>query len=152
MSIAESIRAALKAAMLSKNEARTGALRMVQAEMLKKEKEKVGTVLDDATVINILSAVAKQRRDSIDSFKAAGRADLAAKEESELAIISEFLPAALTEAEIDAEIAKALAASGATSAKDIGKVMGPLVKALKATGKPYDGNIVQSKVKAKLGG
>lgn len=152
MSIAEKIRADLKASMIARNEARTSALRMIQAELLKKEKEKVGTVLDDETVKALLTAAAKQRRDSIESFRSAGNAVLAAKEEAELAIIMEFLPAALTDAEIDAEIDKALAASGATSAKDIGKVMGGLMKALKATGKPFDSNSIQGRVKSKLGG
>ena len=109
-------------------------------------------MLDDETVKALLTAAAKQRRDSIESFRSAGNAVLAAKEEAELAIIMEFLPAALTDAEIDAEIDKALAASGATSAKDIGKVMGGLMKALKATGKPFDSNTIQGRVKSKLGG
>ncbi|MEO8376637.1 MAG: GatB/YqeY domain-containing protein [Candidatus Sumerlaeota bacterium] len=152
MTIAEKIRADLKASMMARNEARTSALRMIQAEMLKKEKEKVGTVLDDDIVKGILTASAKQRRDSIDSFRAVGNDAFVAKEEAELAIIMEFLPASLTEAEIDAEVDNAITASGATSAKDIGKVMGGLMKALKATGKPYDSSNIQNKVKSKLGG
>ncbi|MCC6547144.1 GatB/YqeY domain-containing protein [Candidatus Sumerlaeota bacterium] len=152
MSIAERIRADLKASMIARNEGRTSALRMIQAELLKKEKEKVGTVLDDDTVKAILTASAKQRRDSIESFRSAGNDALAAKEEAELAIIMEFLPAALTEAEVEAEIDKAIATSGASSAKDIGKVMGGLMKALKATGKPFDSSTLQNRVRGKLGG
>ncbi|CAN5301198.1 GatB/YqeY domain-containing protein [soil metagenome] len=152
MTLAEKIRADLKASMMAKDELRTSTLRMVQAEMLKKEKEKVGLVLDDALVSTMLGTVAKQRRDSIEQFTTAGRADLAAKEQKELDVILAYLPTALTDAEIDIEVDKAIAAAGATDASQAGKVMGSLMKALKATGKPYDGNAVQAKVKGKLGG
>ena len=152
MSLADQIRADLKSAMLAKDADRVAGLRMVQAEILKKEKEKVGTQVDDGMVTAILQALAKQRRDSIEQFRSGGREEMAQKEEAELKLILSYLPQGLSDAEIDGEIEKAIAAAGATSVKDQGKVMGPLMKALRATGKPFDGNAVQARVKAKLEG
>jgi hypothetical protein len=151
MTIVEKVRADIKAAMLARNEATLSALRMVQAEFLKKEKEKVGSVLGDDQASAILSAIAKQRRDSIEQYKSAGRPDLMAKEQVELDLILNYLPEGLSDEEIEREVNAAIVATGATSGKDAGKVLGPLMKALKATGKPFDGQVVQARVKARLG-
>ena len=134
MPLVDQVRADLKAAMLARDADRLAALRMIQAEILKKEKEKVGTVIDDATVTAIVQALVKQRRDSVEQFRSGGREEMAAKEEAEMKMIMKYLPEELSEAEIDAAIAQAIATAGATSDKDQGKVMGPLMKALKATG------------------
>lgn len=151
MSLADRLQADLKTSMLAKDEKRTHALRLIRTEILKKEKEKVGTQVDDAGVLDILNQMVKQRRDSIDQFQAAGRTDLIAKEEEELTVIRAYLPASMSDEELGAEIDKALAAAGAVSAKDMGKAMGGVMKALKATGKSFDGQKANAIVKAKLG-
>ncbi len=94
-----------------------------------------------------LISLAKQRRDAIDQYTSAGRADLAANEAAELAVIEEFLPKQLSEEEIGAAIDAMIAKVGATSAKDMGKVMGPVMQELKGKA---DGKKVQELVKAKL--
>ena len=150
MNLAQRVQDELKQSMLAKNEARTSPLRMIRAELLKKEKEKVGTVLDDETVLAVLQGMVKQRRDSIEQYRAGGREDLAAREESEIAVIAEFLPAALTDEELRAEVDKAVVATGAATMKDMGKVMGALMKAVKATGKAADGQRLNALVKERL--
>ncbi|MDX2175526.1 MAG: GatB/YqeY domain-containing protein [Candidatus Sumerlaeia bacterium] len=150
MSLAQRVQDKLKQSMLAKNEARTSPLRMIRAELLKKEKEKAGTVLDDDTVLAVLQAMVKQRRDSIDQYRAGAREDLAAREEAEITVIAEFLPAAMTEDELRAEVDKAVAASGAATMKDIGKVMGALMRAVKASGKAADGQRLNALVKERL--
>ncbi len=152
MSLADQLQADLKAAMLAKDEKRTHGLRLIRAEVLKREKEAVGTRLGDEEVRDLLRAMVKQRRDSMGQYAAAGRADLVAKEQAELDVIEGYLPASLTEEELAAEVDKAIAAAGATSARDMGKVMGGLMKALKATGKGFDGQSVNAIVKARFGG
>ena len=142
----------LKKAMLAKDAPRTGALRLIRAEILKREKEKIGSVLDDPTVAELLQNMVKQRRDSIEQYEAGARKDLADQERYEVSVISEYLPAGLSDDEMHTEIDRAIATSGAKSAADLGRVMGPLMKALKATGKPFDGNRVNAMVKEKLQG
>ena len=104
------------------------------------EKERLGT-------IRLVLAAIKQRKESITQFESGGRADLVAKEQAELAVLQVYLPAQLNDAEIDALIAEAVAASGASSIKDMGKVMG-IVKA-KAQGKA-DMGAVSARIKQKL--
>lgn len=152
MPLADQLQADLKASMLAKDEKRTHGLRLIRAEVLKIEKEAVGTKLSDEQVQEILRSMVKQRRDSMSQYAAAGRADLVAKEQAELDVIEAYLPASLTDEELAAEVERAVAASGATSAKDMGKLMGGLMKALKATGKGFDGQKVNALVKARLGG
>ena len=103
--------------------------------------------LDDAQVTSVLEKMIKQRKESIVQFESGGRADLVAKEQAELAVLQVYLPAQMSDAEIDALIAEAVAASGATSIKDMGKVMG-IVKA-KAQGKA-DMCAVSARIKQKL--
>lgn len=152
MSLVERLNADLKASMLARDEARTSSLRMIRAEILKKEKERVGTVVTDEMAMALLQTMAKQRRDSIEQFNTAGRADLSAKEESELAIILTYLPPVLEESEVRAMIQQAITAGGVTSGKDLGKMMGPLMKALKDTGKTFDGKRVNEIAKEMIGG
>ena len=106
-------------------------------------------MLDDAQVLAVIEKMLKQRRDSIAQFEAAARKDLADKEEFEIGVIQGYMPAQLSDAEIDAIIAKAIADSGAASAKDMGKVIG-LVHP-KVAGRA-DMGVVSQRVKARLGG
>ncbi len=115
----------VKAAMRSKDKERLGVLRLITAAFKQKEVDE-RIELDDTMVLAIMNKMTKQIRDSIDQFEKAGRDDLAAKEAFELKIIQEYLPAQLTEDEIGQIIAECVKASGAESAKDMGKVMGLL--------------------------
>jgi len=115
----------VKAAMRSKDKDRLGVLRLITAAFKQKEVDE-RIELDDTMVLAIMNKMTKQIRDSIDQFEKAGRDDLAAKEAFELNIIQEYLPAQLTEDEISQIIAECVEASGAESAKDMGKVMGLL--------------------------
>jgi hypothetical protein len=115
----------VKAAMRSKDKERLGVLRLITAAFKQKEVDE-RIELDDTMVLAIMNKMTKQIRDSIDQFEKAGRDDLAAKEAFELEIIQEYLPAQLTEDEISQIIAECVEASGAESAKDMGKVMGLL--------------------------
>ena len=112
-------------AMRSKDKDRLGVLRLITAAFKQKEVDE-RIELDDTMVLAIMNKMTKQIRDSIDQFEKAGRDDLAAKEAFELNIIQEYLPAQLTEDEISQIIAECVEASGAESAKDMGKVMGLL--------------------------
>jgi uncharacterized protein YqeY len=115
----------VKTAMRNKDKARLGVLRLITAAFKQKEVDE-RVELDDTMVLAIMNKMTKQIRDSIDQFEQAGRDDLVAKEAFELGIIQEYLPAQLTEDEISQIIAECVAASGAESAKDMGKVMGLL--------------------------
>lgn len=113
---------AMKDAMRAKDKARLGTVRMALAEIKRVEvDERVDP--DDARVLSLLEKMIKQRRESIRQFEAAARTDLADIEQAEIVVLQEFMPAALSEQEIDAIITKALADSGAQSVQDMGKVM-----------------------------
>jgi len=116
----------IKTAMKSGDKARLGTLRLISAAVKQKEVDE-RIELDDDAMLLILDKLMKQRRESITQYKAAGREDLSAVEEAEAAIIQEYLPAALSDDEVGSIIAKAVNDSGASSIKDMGKVMG-LVK------------------------
>jgi uncharacterized protein len=111
--------------MRSSSAARLEALRMVLAAVQRAEKEGRHTLSDDE-MIAVLSREMKVRRESVDAFKGGGRADLVAKEEAAIAVVSEFMPQPLTEAELKAMVEQAIAESGAASPRDMGKVMGLL--------------------------
>ena len=132
--------------MLSKNNTLRDTLRMISAEIKQLEVDKKITVSDD-DVISILNKMAKQRKDSIHQFQQGGREDLASIEINELEIITTYLPAQLSEEEIDIHINEAIASLGATSPQDMGKVMGALKPLL--NGKA-DMGIVSAAVKSKL--
>ena len=121
---------------------------MVQAAIKQREVDE-RIVLDDAQVIAVLEKMVKQRRESIAQFEQGGRADLADKEKTEIALLQAYLPDQLSAAEVDALIKEAIATTGATSMKDMGKVMGA-VKA-KAAGRA-DMGAVSASIKAALGG
>jgi len=132
--------------MLNKNNTLRDTLRMISAEIKQLEVDKKITVSDD-DVISILNKMAKQRKDSIQQFQQGGREDLASIEINELEIITTYLPAQLSEEEIDVHINEAIASLGATSPRDMGKVMGALKPLL--NGKA-DMGIVSAAVKSKL--
>lgn len=144
--LAARIEADMKSAMRSKEKERLGTIRLIRAAIKQIEVDE-RIVVDDTRVLVILDKMVKQRRDSITQFRAADREDLAIKEESELALIQTYLPQPLSDAEVDAIIAEAIAASGATSAQDMGKVMGKVKPQVQGRA---DMGSVSGRVKAKL--
>jgi len=148
MRLTDKINADITAAMKSKEPARLSSLRMMKAALMNKNVEK-GRDLEDAEVLQVFSSLVKQRRDSIEQFSKAGRTDLVAKETAEIAVLEEYLPAAASVEEIDAAVAAAVAETGATSAKDIGKVMKAVMP--KLAGKNADGRTVNESVRRTLG-
>lgn len=138
----------MKAAMKGGDKFRLGVIRLILAAIKQVEVDERIT-LDNDRVVLVLDKMLKQRRESIRQYADAGRHDLAQAEEAEIRVIQDFLPEALTEAEIDAMVKAAVAESGAVSIKDMGKVMG-LLKA-KMQGRA-DMSVVSSKIKAELAG
>ncbi|HXR59005.1 MAG TPA: GatB/YqeY domain-containing protein [Burkholderiales bacterium] len=138
----------MKAAMRAKDSARLSAVRLLLAAMKQKEVDE-RVELDDAAVLGIVDKMIKQRRESIAQFEKANRNDLADKEKFELGVLSGYLPQQLSEAEVEKEVAAAIAQSGAAGVKDMGKVMGVLKPRL--AGKADLGK-VSAAVKAKLSG
>ncbi len=148
MTLKERINEDMKTAMRSGDKDRLAVIRLLQAAIKQREVDERIT-LDDAQVMAVLEKMIKQRRESIVAFEKGGRADLVAKENGEIAVLQPYLPAQLSEAELDALIAEAIATTGAASIKDMGKVMG-VVKS-KAAGRA-DMGAVGARIKAKLGG
>jgi len=148
MSLKERLVEDMKTAMKGGDKERLGAIRLVNAAIKQREVDE-RIALDDAQVLAVIDKMLKQRRDSITQFRAAGREDLAAQEEFEVGVLQAYQPAQLSAEEIDAIVAKAIADSGATSAKDMGKVVG-LVKP-QVAGRADMGH-VSGLVKQKLGG
>ena len=148
MPLKETITEDVKAAMRASDKERLSTLRMLQAAIKQREVDERIT-LDDAQVISVLEKMIKQRRESIAQFEKAGRTDLADTEKAEIAVLSAYLPAQMSEAEVAAAIAAAIAESGAAGPKDMGKVMG-LLKA-KLAGRTDMGKL-SGLVKAKLTG
>ena len=148
MSLKETITNDMKTAMKSGDKDRLGVIRLILAAIKQREVDE-RIVLDDDQVLGVIEKMIKQRRDSITQFRAAAREDLASKEEYEVGVIQAYMPAQLGEAEIEAIIAKAIADSGATSAKDMGKVIG-LVRP-QVAGKA-DMGVVSQRVKVHLAG
>ena len=127
---------------------RLGVIRMITSAIKQREVDERIT-LEDAQVVAVIEKMIKQRKESLVQFQAGNRQDLVDKESAEIALLQTYLPAQLTGAEIDALIAEAIAATGAASVKDMGKIMG-IIKA-KAQGRA-DMAAVGAKIKAKLGG
>lgn len=116
---------AMKTAMRAKEKERLGTIRMILAELKRIEVDE-RIELDDARILTILDKMLKQRRDSVSQFEAAGRQELADVEKTEITVIQDFLPAALSEEEIGQLVDDAIASTGAEGMKDMGKVMGLL--------------------------
>lgn len=149
MSLKQRIIDDLTASMKAKDAAKTGALRMVKAAIMTREKEKEqGTVLADDETMKVLQSLVKQRRDSIEQYEKAGRADLAEKEKSELGFIEAYLPQAASREEIEEAVSEAVAQTGATSPKEMGAVMKAALA--KLAGKNADNKVVSEIVKARL--
>jgi uncharacterized protein len=138
----------MKTAMRAGEKERLATIRLILAAIKQREVDERIT-LDDGQVLAAIEKMLKQRKESIAQFEAGGRADLVAKETAEIAILQAYLPAQLSDAEIDALIAEAIASTGAVSIKDMGKVMG-VVKA-KAQGRA-DMGTVGTRIKQKLSG
>ena len=137
----------MKTAMRSGEKDRLAVIRLLQAAIKQREVDE-RIVLDDAQITSVLEKMIKQRKESIVAFEKGARADLVAKENAEIVILQPYLPEQLSDADLDALIAEAIASTGAASIKDMGKVMG-VVKA-KAAGKA-DMGAVGARIKAKLG-
>ena len=148
MSLKERITEDMKSAMRAGEKDRLGLIRMITSAIKQREVDERIT-LDDAQVLNVLEKMIKQRKESLVQFQAGNRPDLVDKESAEIALLRGYLPSQLSDGEIDALISESIAATGAASVKDMGKVMG-LIKA-KAQGRA-DMAAVGAKIKAKLGG
>ena len=146
MTLKERITEDMKSALRAGEKERLGTVRLALAAIKQREVDERIT-LDDGQVLAVLEKMIKQRKEAITQFQAGGRADLVAKEGAEVSILQGYLPARMSEAELDSLIAGAIAASGATSAKDMGKVMA-LVKS-QAQGRA-DMGAVSARVKEKL--
>ena len=149
MSLKERITGDMTTAMKAKDAARLSTLRMVKAAVQNREIEK-GGALSDEELVKALQSLVKQRRDSVEQYEKAGRAELAEKERAEIAVIEEYLPQAASAEEIERAVAEALAETGASSMKEMGAVM----KAAQArlAGRNADGRAVSEAVKSKLQG
>lgn len=147
MTLREQIISDMTASMKAQDAPRTSTLRMVKAAMVNRQIEKGGE-LDDDEMGKLLRSLVKQRRDSVEQYEKGGRQDLADKEEAEIEVIEAYLPQAASQEEIEAAVTTAIAESGASSMKDMGKVMKSVQAAL--TGKNADGRTVSDLVKAKL--
>jgi uncharacterized protein len=150
MSLRERIDAEIKVAMKSKDKVRLETVRSIKKFILEKEVSVRPSGQDGLTEeqeMEILMQIAKQRRDSIEQYTKAGREELAAQEAAELAIVEEYLPQQMSDEEVNAVIDEVIASVGATSAKDMGKVMGAAMQQLKGKA---DGKKIQEAVKAKL--
>ena len=146
MTLKARIQEDMKSAMRAGEKERLATIRLIMAAIKQREVDE-RIELDDAQVLTAIDKMVKQRRESIVQFRAGGRADLVAKEEAELALLNAYLPAQLGDAELDAMIAAAIAATGAASIKDMGKVMAA-IKA-QAAGRA-DMAAVGARIKARL--
>ena len=147
MSLKERISEDMKAAMRAKDTERLGTIRMLQAAIKQREVDERIT-LDDTQILAVLEKMVKTRKESLEQFTTAGRADLAAKEASEITQLQAYLPEQLSAAELDAVISAAIASTGATSIKDMGKVVAAVKQ--QAAGRA-DMGAVSAAIKAKLG-
>ena len=153
MSLQERIQSDITAAMRGGDALRRDVLRMAANAAYAIEKREQRPVTDDE-YLGVLTREVKTRRESVEAYTKGGRADLAAKEQSEIDILAEYLPQALSEAEIDSLVDEAIAATGATSARDLGKVMGWLAPKTRgrADGKVVSGRVASALAQADLAG
>jgi uncharacterized protein YqeY len=147
MTLQEQIQAHLADAMKSKDQLRLSVLRMMKTAVKNKEIEKMKP-LDEGEAIAVLNTLVKQRKDSAEQFRTGGREEMATKEEAEIKIIEEYLPAAASEDDIRKAIGEAIQETGATSMKDMGRVMKATMARL--AGKTADGSRISQLVKEKL--
>jgi uncharacterized protein YqeY len=142
----------MKASMKAGDKVRVGALRMLMAAIRTKEVEgATARELSDEEVRQVAAKEVKKRTESIEAFEAAGRTELVEQERAERDVLTPYAPPQVDEATVDALVDEAIAATGATSVKEIGRVMGAVMAKAKALGQ-VDGNLVQAKVRARLDG
>lgn len=149
MPLVDEISAAITDAMRQKDAARLSALRMLKAAFMNKSVEK-GHDLDDSEAQQVVGALVKQRRDSVEQFQKGGRQDLADKELAEITILESYLPPAADPALVEQAVVDAIAETGASSAKDMGKVMKAAM--VKLAGQTVEGKTVNELVRKKLAG
>jgi hypothetical protein len=147
MTLSERVNTDITAAMKAQDQRRLSALRMLKAAIMNKGVEK-GRDLEDAEVVQVVASLVKQRRDSIEQFSKAGRTDLVEKETGEISVLEGYMPPSASAEEIDAAVAAAIAETGASSPKDIGKVMKAVMPRL--AGKSVDGRVVNETVRKRL--
>ena len=148
MALLEQLQTEMVAAMKAKDELRLSTLRMMKTALKKHEVDSMKP-LDESSEMQILNMLIKQRREAAEMFRKGDRQELAEKEEAELKIIESYLPAAPTEEELNRAVSEAITESGATSAKDMGKVM--KAAQAKLVGKRVDGKALSERVKSRLG-
>jgi uncharacterized protein YqeY len=149
MGLAQDVNAAITAAMKARDQARLDPLRMLKTALTNKQVEK-GRDLDEAEALQVVASLVRQRRESIEQFRKGGRTDLVEKETREIKVLETYLPPAMDEAELDALVQTAISETGATSPKDMGRVMKDLMPRL--AGRGVDGKAVNELVRRKLGG
>jgi hypothetical protein len=149
MSLINDVSGAIADAMRKQEAVRLGTLRMLKAALMNREVER-GRALDESEERQVVTSLVKQRKDSIEQFTRGGREDLAKKEASEIAVLESYLPPAVDPAAIEQIVTAAIAEVGATSAKDMGKVMKAAMARL--AGQTVDGKVVNELVRAKLAG
>jgi len=149
MGLEEKINEELKAAIKSGNKLRMETLRSIRASIIEFNKSGLNRTMNEDDEMKLLMTNAKKRRDAIELYEKGNRQDLADKEKSELTIIEEFLPAKISEEEVRQFVLKVISDTNAEGLKDIGRVMGPVMKELKGKA---DGNLVQQMVKNLLSG
>lgn len=147
MSLKNIINEDLNSALKAKDSVRVDTLRSIRAEILKMDKSGMNREMTEDEEIQLLTKQAKMRRESIEMFTTAGRQDLVDKEQSQLNVLSEYLPKQMSEKEAEEIIIKILSDTGVTSQKDFGKAMGEVMKQLKGK---IDGKIIQEILKSKL--
>jgi uncharacterized protein YqeY len=147
MSISDDVKTAIADAMRKQDAPRLSALRMLKAALMNKEVEK-SRALKDEEEQQVVSALVKQRKDSIEQFTKGGRPDLAAKESAEIVVLEAYLPPAIDPAELDRLVSEAIAESGVTSVKDMGKAMKAAMARL--AGRNADGKAVNEHVRRQL--
>ena len=149
MTLSEQITRDIAVAMKAREPARLSALRMAKAALMNGAVSK-GRELEDAEAQQVLASLIKQRRDSIDQFRSAGRTDLVDKETAEIAVLERYAPPAASAADLEQAVDAAIKETGATTPKDMGRVMKAVMGAL--AGKSVDGKAVNELVKKKLAG
>jgi uncharacterized protein YqeY len=153
MGISEQIEKDIVAAMRSRDELRLSTLRMAKAAIKNKEKEPgQHAPLEDQAVLQILSTLIKQRRDSIEQFQKGGRQEMADKEAAEIVLIEHYMPKAMGSEEIAAAVKAVIAEMGSPTVKEMGTVMKNVMAKLQATGARVEGKTVSEIVKKQLGG
>lgn len=138
----------ITAAMRAKDQARLAPLRMAKAALMNREVEK-GRALEEPEVEQVIASLIKQRRDSIEQFTRGGRPELAAREAAEITLLETYLPPPVDQAAIEAAVAAVVAETGASGAKDLGRVMKGVMSRL--AGQTVDGKVVNQLVRQKLG-